>query len=156
MQKNANMHYITHESCTLLPFQTEQGLQSLIDFCNFINPQVFFRSLAAHLRTLQQLSVRIPDSASSGWETEVPEVERQVSSVVQQAQAVGTVLHSALQVWDRGNQEIMRNDTSTVFMYGKLHQPRRIGDLWINERTNGNWQIEWPIWPIAAFNIFFS
>ncbi|XP_067242791.1 nesprin-2 isoform X14 [Chanodichthys erythropterus] len=67
---------------------------------------VFFRSLAAHLRTLQQLSVRIPDSASSGWETEVSEVERQVSSVVQQAQAVGTVLHSALQVcthWDENH-----------------------------------------------------
>lgn len=93
MQKNANMHYITHESCTL-----EYHRVSLIDFCNFINPQVFFQSLAAHLRTLQQLSVRIPDSASSGWETEVSEVERQVSSVLQQAQAVGTVLHSALQV----------------------------------------------------------
>lgn len=112
-----------------LRFQTEQGLQSLIHFCNFVNPQVFFRSLAAHLRTLQQLSVRIPDSFSSGWENEVSEVECQVSSVLQQAQAVGTVLHSALQVRDRGNQEIMRNDTSIVFMYGKLHQPRRNWDL---------------------------
>ncbi|KAK7140539.1 hypothetical protein R3I94_012967 [Phoxinus phoxinus] len=67
---------------------------------------VFFRSLAGHLRTLQQLSVRIPDSASSGWETEVSEVERQVSSALQQAQAVGTVLHSALQIcthWDENH-----------------------------------------------------
>lgn len=35
------------------------------------------------------------------------EVEGQVSSVLQQAQAVGTVLHSALQVRERKNQEII-------------------------------------------------
>uniref|UniRef100_A0A671L7J1 KASH domain-containing protein n=1 Tax=Sinocyclocheilus anshuiensis TaxID=1608454 RepID=A0A671L7J1_9TELE len=67
---------------------------------------VFFLSLGAHLRRLQQLSVRMPDSASSGWETEVPEVESEVSSVLQQAQAIGTVLHSALQVctqWDENH-----------------------------------------------------
>ncbi|XP_073690696.1 nesprin-2-like [Garra rufa] len=63
----------------------------------------FFLSLGAHLRRLQQLSVRMPDSASSGWETAVSEMEQEVFSVLQQAQAVGTVLHSALQVcthWD--------------------------------------------------------
>ncbi len=44
------------------------------------------------------------------------EVEGQVSSVLQQAQAVGTVLHSALQVREQKNQEIiMWNDTFLQF-----------------------------------------
>lgn len=73
-------------------------LQYLIHLPNFVNLQAFFLSLGAHLRRLQQLSVRMPDSASSGWGTEVSEMECEVSSVLQQAQAVGTVLHSALQV----------------------------------------------------------
>ncbi|KTF78168.1 hypothetical protein cypCar_00022230 [Cyprinus carpio] len=80
---------------------SQQELENPAQIQTHLNTHTaFFLSLGAHLRRLQQLSVRMPDSASSGWETEVSEVERQVSSVLQQAQAVGTVLHSGLQDFD--------------------------------------------------------
>ncbi len=72
----------------------------------------------------------MPDSASCGWETEVSEVEGQVSSVLQQAQAVGTVLHSALQVREWKNQEIiMWNDTFYSFSVLKAASAKKIQEL---------------------------
>lgn len=82
----------------------------------------------------------MPDSASSGWETEVSEVERQVSSVLQQAQAVGTVLHSGLQVQEQKNQEVLWNDTFYSFSVLKAALAKKIQewkrDRCINKRTN--------------------
>ncbi|TRY90471.1 hypothetical protein DNTS_015631 [Danionella cerebrum] len=58
----------------------------------------FFLSLGIHLRRMQQLSVRMPHSTPSAWETQRSEVESDVYSVLQQAQAVGARLQSLMQV----------------------------------------------------------
>lgn len=60
------------------------------------------------------------DSAPSGWETAVSEMESQVYSVLHQAQGVGTVLHSALQVREIIKKNLMCNDTFIVFVKVKL------------------------------------